>query len=81
MWDLILDKLNNLVRLKQHKNKHPTLLIIDSRSNINSDVPRSDLIGYDGGKKIKGIKEFILTDTLGLIWQVLVTLGNVGERA
>jgi putative transposase len=36
--------------------------------------------GYDGGKKVKGRKRFILVDTLGLLLAVIVTEANFPER-
>ena len=37
--------------------------------------------GYDGGKKISGIKLHIVVDTLGLPHALLVTPANVGDRS
>jgi putative transposase len=36
--------------------------------------------GYDGGKRVKGCKRFILVDTLGLLLAVIVTEANFSER-
>jgi putative transposase len=36
--------------------------------------------GYDGGKRVKGRKRFILVDTLGLLLAVIVTEANFPER-
>jgi putative transposase len=36
--------------------------------------------GYDGGKRVKGRKRFILVDTLGLLLAVIVTEANLPER-
>lgn len=38
------------------------------------------MYGYDGGKKLKGRKRFILVDTLGLLLAVIVTEANFPER-
>ena len=43
-------------------------------------MPPVDEIGFDGHKKIKGRKRHVLTDTLGLLWCVVVTAANVGDR-
>src|SRR5205807_302746 len=36
-------------------------------------------VGYDGGKQLKGRKRFLLVDTLGLVWGVLVVSGRCSE--
>jgi len=36
--------------------------------------------GYDAGKQIKGKKRHVLVDTLGLVFQALVTPANVQDR-
>ncbi len=38
------------------------------------------MYGYDGGKRVKGRKRFILVDTLGLLLAVIVTEANCPER-
>lgn len=38
------------------------------------------MYGYDGGKRVKGRKRFILVDTLGLLLAVIVTEANFPER-
>lgn len=37
-------------------------------------------MGYDAGKQIKGRKQFMTVDTLGLVLRVLVTAARVPER-
>jgi len=39
-----------------------------------------EMVGYDGGKKIKGRKRFTLVDTLGLLIAVRVVAANTPER-
>ena len=53
--------------------------MIDSCSIKASPVrgPR----GFDGAKKIDGIKRHIVVDTLGLVVAVLVTAAGVQDRA
>ena len=38
------------------------------------------MIGYDGGKKVKGRKRHILVDTNGFLLEVLLTTANVQDR-
>jgi hypothetical protein len=54
------------------------MLIVDSRSVKNVDTAEES--GYDGGKKISGMKLHIGVDTVGLLHAGLVTTANVGER-
>ena len=42
--------------------------------------PSVDPVGYDAGKKVKGIKRHILTDHLGLLLSVVVHPANVQDR-
>lgn len=52
-------------RLQQGKNQYPTLLLTDTQSTKNTDWQGKELTGFDGGKKIKGIKKSITVDTTG----------------
>ena len=57
----------------------PSAAIMDSQS-VKTVLYSADESGYDGAKKIKGRKRFILVDTLGLLVVVLVTAASVPER-
>ncbi len=78
-WLKIHDSLRQWTRIEQARHPSPSEAIIDSQS-IKSGAMVSKLVGFDGGKKIKGRKRFITVDTLGLVLRVLVTAANVGER-
>ena len=56
-----------------------SLGIVDAQSVQNADTAEES--GYDGGKKVSGIKRHIIVDTLGLPHAVLITTANVGDRA
>jgi len=56
-----------------------SLGIVDAQSVQNADTAEEK--GYDGGKKVSGIKRHIIVDTMGLPHAVLVTTANVGDRA
>ena len=49
------------IRKKDKRNEKTTFIIIDSQSVKNTDTAEEK--GYDGGKKISGIKRHIAVDT------------------
>lgn len=76
--------LNKFERLRQGKEETPSLLSIDSQSVKSAPFTSRDK-GIDGNKKINGRKRHVITDTLGLIWGVVVgpanqTDGTAGQR-
>jgi len=52
--------------------------IIDAQSVKNTDTAENK--GYDGGKKISGIKRHIAVDTEGLPHAIHITTANVTDR-
>ena len=67
-----------MAREKQWHNACSTLLIVDVQSVKNMDTAK--LKGYDGGKKISGIKRHLAVDPQGLPHAVAVTTANVTDR-
>ncbi|MEZ5045264.1 MAG: transposase [Saprospiraceae bacterium] len=59
-------RLNEIERYSEDKEESPSALCVDSQSVKISSFISLDT-GYDGGKKIKGRKRHIATDTMGLI--------------
>ena len=55
-----------------------TFLIVDAQSVKNTDTAEEK--GYDGGKKVSGIKRTIAVDTQGLPHAIAVTTANVTDR-
>lgn len=74
-FDLLLFKLREKVRLKRGQNKEPSLGIMESQS-VRWGNNRS-LNGFDGNKKVKGIKQHVLVDKNGFLLAVIVTVANV----
>ena len=73
-----MDKLHVIVRNLMGKEDAPSLGIIDSRSIKLSHHVDSDR-GIDGDKKIKGRKEHIVVDTLGLPMGIIVHEANIHD--
>lgn len=80
IWHLIELELNQKVRINMGRKPKPSVLIIDSQSTGNIDIQNKLHSGYDGHKKVKGVKRFILTDTQGLTWNIKLLPANTGER-
>ena len=67
-----------MVRNDDLRKDQTSMGIIDAQSVPNANS--SEEKGYDGGKKISGIKRHIVTDTLGLPHAILVTTANITDR-
>ncbi len=74
----VLDTLHSLARKKIGRCESPSMGIIDSRSVKTSHHVDKDR-GIDGNKKIKGRKEHIVVDTLGLPMAVSIHEANVHD--
>lgn len=75
--DYLLSESNKRVRKRYTGDYGSILGIIDSSSVQNSDIASEK--GYDGHKKVKGIKRFIVTDDIGLVLGVNCTKANLPE--
>jgi transposase len=58
----------------------PSAGLIDSQSVRTADTVPAGTRGFDAGKKVKGRKRFIVTDTLGLLLAVHVVAANIQDR-
>ena len=78
----LLEKLlyEQVAAWRETDNRKPltTLGIVDAQSVKNTDT--ADEKGYDGGKKVSGIKRHIVVDTNGLPHAIVVTTANVTDR-
>ena len=71
VFEEVMDTLRSLIRKQAGRQESPSLGIMDSRSVRTSHHVDSDR-GIDGNKKIKGRKEHIIVDTLGLPMAVAI---------
>ena len=67
--------MNRLERERAGKEAIPAMFCIDSQSIKAAPFVKEEK-GIDGHKKINGRKRHIITDTLGLIWAVIVHAAN-----
>ena len=79
VFEDIMDTLREKLRVALGREETPSIGIIDSRSVKTSQHVDKDR-GIDGNKKIKGRKEQILTDTLGLPLGIFVHEANIHDR-
>ena len=70
-----------LLQIRMNLGKYSSLspVLIDYQSVKTTSV--TDFKGFDGNKKVEGRKRFIITDTLSFIISLVITQGNIGERA
>ena len=78
VWQQITVALNRQERQRQGRKPTPSAGCVDSQSIKTATQGQTK--GYDGNKKINGRKRHLLVDTLGLIWGVVVTAADGGDR-
>ncbi|MDF9801537.1 transposase [Streptomyces sp. HB372] len=74
------DTLRGRVREADGRAAEPSAGLIDSQSVRTADTVPVGTRGFDAGKKVKGRKRFIVTDTLGLLLAVHVVAANIQDR-
>ena len=77
-WKKINGKLGKRVRLARGRNEDPSAAIIDSQTAKGTGITEDS--GYDAGKKTKGRKRHLLTDTQGLLLNVRVHSAGIQDR-
>lgn len=78
LFESMYDELRKLWRSRQHRAPDPTAAVLDAQSVKTS--PQGGPKGFDAGKKVKGRKRHLVTDTLGLLITVLMTTACTQDR-
>ncbi|WP_262344727.1 IS5 family transposase [Lactiplantibacillus plantarum] len=76
--DQLLKKIVFTLREKQSRSAKTSFIIIDAQSVKNTDTAKHH--GYDGGKRISGIKRHLAVDINGLPQEIHITTANVSDR-
>ncbi|MFE0820674.1 IS5 family transposase [Streptomyces sp. NPDC058847] len=74
------DRLRDAVRVAEGRDQEPTAAIVDSQSVKADATVTLASRGFDAGKKVNGRKRHLLTETLGLLLNVLVTPASATDR-
>ena len=78
-WARIHEALYVDCRDLEGREPQPSAAIIDSQS-VKSGPNAQGSVGFDAGKKVKGRKRHILTDTLGLLLKCDVHSAGIQDR-
>ena len=76
-WQKVIDALRGRIRAEAGREESPSAALIDTQTVKTTEVGGER--GYDGGKKLKGRKRHIVTDTMGLLLAVAATAANLDD--
>ena len=79
VWERIHDRLRDLVRKQEGRERQPTAAALDTQSVKTTDRGGPER-GYDAGKQVAGRKRHILVDVLGLLLLVKVHSASTQDR-
>lgn len=79
IFEELMHNLSSIVRKAYGKEESPSIGLIDSRSVRTLAISNSKEYVIDGGKKLKGRKQHIVVDTLGLPVVVKVHPANIHD--
>jgi putative transposase len=68
------------VRVRLKRDPQPSAGIVDSQSAKTTGVVGGEARAYDGAKKVKGRKRYLLVDTQGLVLKAKVHSAKVQDR-
>jgi putative transposase len=79
VWERIHDRLRDLVREQEGRERQPTAAVLDTQSVKTTDRGGPER-GYDAGKQVYGRKRHLLVDVLGLLLLVKVHSAGIQDR-
>ena len=77
-WRMISNEMVEIERNRQGRNVYPSAGVIDSQSVKTTES--GGISGFDAGKKINGRKRHIMTDTIGLLIEIVVHSAGIQDR-